>query len=124
MYLKKAVFPLLALIMSISFLACSSFVKEEDMPVLKKLEDNTYVLKKDVNIAGELVPKGREVKVVIVAADDWLKVYSYPADGDKLKAKRTLILYVFEDDFKNEKYSFEGFEKRLSEIADIKNTNK
>lgn len=120
MYLKKAFFSLLAVMMSFSFLACASFVEDEDMPVLKKLEDNIYVLKKDINISGQLVPKGREVKVVIVAGDDWLKVYSYPADADKLKAKRTLILYVFEEDFKEEKYSYEVFEKKLSEIADIK----
>lgn len=110
---------LLLLVFSMS-LSCSSFIKDEHMPPLKKLEKKTYVMKKDVKIAGTLVPKGREVKVVIVAGDDWVKVYSYPADGDKLKAKRTLILYLFEEDFKEKEYRFPVFQKKLAEIAEEK----
>jgi len=116
MSIKKTLLFVSTLVFTIAAVSCSSFVMEEDMPALKKLEGNTYVLKKDVKIGTGSVAKGTEVKIVIMAGDDWLKVYSYPAKGDKLKASRTLILYMFEDEFKEEMYSYRYFEKRFSEI--------
>ncbi len=50
MSIKKTLLFVLTLVFTITTVSCSSFVKEEDMPVLKKLEGNTYVLKKDVKI--------------------------------------------------------------------------
>ncbi len=120
MSIKKMFLFVSTLVFTITVVSCSSFVKEENMPALKKLESNTYVLKKDVEIGSGSVKKGRSVKVVIMAGDDWLKVYTYSAKGDKLKAPRTLILYMFEDEFKKETYSYKYFEKRFFEILEIK----
>ncbi len=120
MSIKKTFLFVSTLVFTITVVSCSSFVKEEDMPALKKLEGSTYVLKKDVKIGTGSVAKGTTVKIVIMAGGDWLKVYSYLAKGDKLKAPRTLILYIFEDEFAEEKYSYKLFEKRFSAILKTK----
>ena len=123
MFTKKLVLFLTSLALAAVHLSCASFIKEEEMPALKKLESPVYVMKRNVKIGSGSVEKGREVKVVIIAGDDWLKVYTYPAARDKLSAPRTLVLYMFDDEFAEEKYSYKVFEKRFFEILETKSGN-
>ena len=100
--------------------ACSSFVKDESMPELKKYEKATYILQKTVRDNGPVLTKNQKVKIVVMTGDSWVKVYGYPAGDDKLKTGRSLLLYLFDDDFVNDEFNIKVFEQELFKVVKIK----
>jgi len=94
-------------------IACSSFVKDETLPELNKYENNIYVTGENIEIGDLSLKKNTPVRIIIVPGDEWIKVYAYPAKKDVLKAKRTLVLYLFQDQFPDELFDVAWFEKKL-----------
>jgi len=99
------------------FLSCSSLVKDSYLPTLSDMEKPVYVMKSDVKIDDRILAKGQRVRIIITADDDWIKVHGYSADVDALKAERVLILFLFEDDFKDEEFDMKHFRDKLSDIV-------
>jgi hypothetical protein len=84
---------------------------------LREAETRTYVMLRDVTAGKKSLRKDEEVKIVIVSTDDSLKVYGYSAAVDRLKAERVLLLYIFSEEFQNEKFDLDFFFKRLHEVV-------
>jgi len=102
---------------ALTLVSCSSFVEKEKIPVLKDYEKYEYILKKEVSIGNRTLARGDNIRLHIVVGDEWIKVYGYNAGSDPLQAQRLLILYLFEDDFTEERFSMEFFDKKLSELV-------
>jgi len=97
--------------------ACDEFIGRSDADLLREMEKNTYVLRKDVDIEGKKLSRGERVKIVITGVREWIKVHAYPARADALKAERYLILYLFPDDFPDGSFSMKYFEEQLDAVA-------
>jgi type II secretion system-associated lipoprotein len=98
------------------FISCSSFVKDEENKILKQFEVPVYILQKDVTIRQHVIPKNAKVKLFILSGD-WIKVYGYRYEDDILQQKRMLLLYLFQDDFPNEKFDVDFFQEKLYEVV-------
>ena len=98
------------------FMSCSSFVKKEDGEVLKQFEASAYTMQKDVQIRQDVMSKNDKVKLQILSGD-WIKVYAYRYEDDILQQKRMLLLYLFSDDFPNEKFNVDFFREKLYEVV-------
>lgn len=96
--------------------ACASFIKDEDFLHLKDYENNLYILQKDVGEGDNSLKRGQRVKLYVKVGDDSIKIYCYPADTAFLKSNRVLILYNFEDDYKDSKFDKNVFNERLFTI--------
>ncbi|MFC1668807.1 hypothetical protein ACFL20_00320 [Spirochaetota bacterium] len=95
---------------------CSTFVDKEFKPEIKKLENDSYIVKKHVSIGGLRLSKNQKIKIIVVGGDEWVKVYGYGYDENVLKAKRVLILYLFESDFKDDIFNLVTFKEKLFQI--------
>ena len=95
------------------FVSCASFLKDDDVLNLKGYEKDTYTLKEDIGEGNRLIKEGDKVKLLVITGDDFIKVYCYPANIDFVKAERTLLLYLFEDDFEGELFDITVFEEKL-----------
>ncbi|PKL37648.1 MAG: hypothetical protein CVV44_14995 [Spirochaetae bacterium HGW-Spirochaetae-1] len=115
--IKKATFIFLVFLFGAS---CSSFVKETEQPLLRELESGIYILHEDVEMSGVLLKKNQEIRLVVNGGDDWIKVYGYPANEDKLRAPRVLIIYLFPEDFKDELFDMDVFREKLAAMASLK----
>ena len=113
---KIAVFLLLVLLTY----SCASFVKNEDIKHLKMLEEDVYILKDDAGEGHRFLKKGERVKIYIVNGDDSIKVYAFPSNIKFLKAERTLILYILEDEFEGKKFDRNFLEQKLFEVLEKK----
>ena len=83
-------------------------------------EQPVYILKADIlNDTEVVIAKKTKVKLYIKTSGDWIKVYCYPADQSIMKARKTLLIYLFEDDFNNKIYVRDDFEKKLYEKVDL-----
>lgn len=98
--------------------SCSSFVKEEHLAGLKAYETGRYVLKQDVGKADAPLRKGEVVNLIVETGGDFIKVYAYSASVDFLKADRVLVLFLFDDDFKDKVFDIQYFEERLYQLVD------
>ena len=98
------------------FISCSSFVKKEDNEVLKQFEEPAYIMQKDVVIGQHVLSKNTKVRLLIISGD-WIKVYAFRYDEDVLKQRRMLLLYLFKDDFPNEKFDVDVFKEKLYEVV-------
>jgi type II secretion system-associated lipoprotein len=100
--------------------SCASFFKDDQLNALKKLEENVYVLKADAGEGSRLLRKGDRVKLFVATGKDFIKIYCYPADSDLLKAERTLIVYLFDEDFENKKIDVNRVHEELDKKAEKK----
>jgi type II secretion system-associated lipoprotein len=116
--MKRIIFLLMTAVFSFMIFSCSSFVNvEESAPKLKRYEKKIYSLLKDIKHGGVIsLKKGKKVKILFSLTDSWVKVYAYPAAEDRLKAKQTLILYLFDDDFPDAEYSEKFVLKKLRSV--------
>lgn len=96
-------------------LNCVTFLEEEEKVLVKNYEKGTYTIKRDVNVRDQTLKKNQKIKLFIICTDESIKVYGYPAEISILKSERVLILYLFEDDFKDTRYNKAAFEKKLFE---------
>jgi len=115
--IKKAIFVFLVFLFGAS---CSSFVKETEQPGLRELENAVYILHEDVEMGGISLKKNQEIRLVVNGGDDWIKVYGYPANEDKLRAPRVLIVYLFPEDFKDELFDMDVFREKLAAVVSLK----
>jgi type II secretion system-associated lipoprotein len=103
-------------VISVSAVSCSSFIIDSDYASLRELEAYTYVLQKDVLNNREVVmKKGSVVKVVLKSDSTWVKVYAYPAEEDTLVSTRSLILFIFDDEFPDKLFKREFFDQKFAE---------
>lgn len=97
--------------------SCTTFLLEENIENLKKLENSTYTLKQEVLIDNKKIEKGQRVKLHIKTNDNSVRVYAYPADTDFLKSHRLLVLQMFDADFKNDQFDKKVFSEKLFNIV-------
>jgi type II secretion system-associated lipoprotein len=116
---KKVRPVILIIIYSLMFISCASFLQKEDVPNIKEFEKKEYILKEDTGEGIRFLKKGSRVKLLIQTSDESVKVYCYPAGMDFVKAERTLILYVFEDDFEKSRFKMSVFEDKLYKKIDL-----
>lgn len=96
--------------------ACDVFVPAGELDALRARESKVYVLKNDLEVEGKKLAKGEDVRIRITTGSDWIKVRAYPAKADELKADYVLLLFVFDDEFKNNKYNVAYFNERLGAL--------
>jgi type II secretion system-associated lipoprotein len=96
--------------------SCATFIEVDEINQLRGYEKNIYVLHKDVKVDKLTLRKGEEIRLYIKVEDESIKVYGYPADKSFLKAERVLILYLFNDDFKDSRFNKELFDNKLYSI--------
>lgn len=94
--------------------ACSTFILENQVYDLKKLEQGNYIMLKEIKHNDHLLAKGEKVKLHLRTNDSSIKVYAYPSSVDFLKANRVLVLQMFSEDFKQHIYVKEVFDKKLN----------
>lgn|GEM_PF-673489 len=93
--------------------SCATFIEEKEIDQLKKYEEKLYVVKDDVTVGKYSLQQGQQIKLLIKVGDSSIRVYGYSAEKGFLKADRVLILYLFDDSFKNSRYDRMIFEKKL-----------
>jgi type II secretion system-associated lipoprotein len=109
---------ILSYIVLIIFLAsCATFIEEEEINQLKIYEKDIYVLYEDVKVDKFSLKKGEDIRLYIKVEEESIKVYGYSSDKSFLKAERVLLLYLFNDDFKDSRFDKGIFEKKLYSIV-------
>jgi type II secretion system-associated lipoprotein len=109
-----------ALLVLSVFVSCSSFIKKEEIPLLREYEKGEYIMKQDVKHGEYTAVKGQTVKLLVVTASEHIKIYAYPADKEMLKADRVLIIYLFEEDFPGNKFNVKTLEEKLYGVVEQK----
>jgi type II secretion system-associated lipoprotein len=94
---------------------CATMIDQVHRPKVDEFEKKTYTLLNEEAVVGQPFIKGTKVKLVIISGGDWVKVYAYNSNEDVLNAKRSLILYLFKDDFPTQKFELKVLEKKLFE---------
>jgi type II secretion system-associated lipoprotein len=102
-----------ALIFAVFLSSCTSFIKKDEEFQIKGFENAEYVLLEDTGEDDRYIRKGEKVKVYIIVGDDYIKVFCYSSKLDFVKAKRTLIVYLFKEDFEKAKFSMDYFKQKL-----------
>ena len=111
---------LLVFWISIFILSCSTFIDKKTKPLLDEYGSKIYVLLKDVTAGDKSLTKGTEIRLILKTDKAWIKVYGYSTKVDELSADRVLLLYMFKEDFKKEKFNMELFNSKLDEIISVK----
>lgn len=114
--MKKNLLIITAILAAFFISSCASFLEDEDIPALKAYENNIYILNADAGEGTRTIKKGSRIKIFLKIGDDSIKVYGYPSDADFLKSERTLILYLFEDDFNGSRFDKGLFEEKLYKL--------
>lgn len=99
----------------------TDIIRDEELPILKEYEVRKYSLLQDVGEGKKSLKIGEKVKLYIVTSDDFIKVYCYPGTIEFLKSERTLILYLFQDDFEEKRFDADIFEEKLFKIIKPEN---
>ncbi|HSV96974.1 MAG TPA: hypothetical protein VLM75_08580 [Spirochaetota bacterium] len=99
--------------------SCSSFIKDEHVAGLRGYESDRYVMKQNAGREEAPLKKGEVVNIIITTGSDFIKVHAHPVSIDFLKAERVLILFLFDDDFKDKAYDKQYFEERLFQLVDV-----
>lgn len=100
--------------------SCSTFIREEQVNDVLQLEGKVATLKKTFERDGYRLESGSNVRLHLIVKDDNIRVYVYPAEMDFLKSKRYLVLHLFDDDFKDNKFDKKFFMEKLQEVVLIK----
>jgi len=116
--LKRLIIPVVAGLFF--FASCDGFIDGKSADALKDYEKKYYVLKKDIDVEGKKLKKGEEVRIVVTAGKEWVKVHAYPARANELKADRILILYIFDDDFEKKRFNMNFFNEQLNAVAAVR----
>ena len=103
---------------ALMFTSCGKFIKDDEVNLLKTYETKEYKLKIDVSKDEVQLKKGDKVKLMVKTGDESIKVYCLSSKDDFLKAERILILYVFQDDFNDERFDIGVFETKLYETVE------
>ncbi len=111
------------LIGSLLMTGCSTFIPDADSERISiKYQAGEYVLVQDV-IRNEIIfPKNSVVKLIVLTGDDWIKIYAYNAVEELLASNRFLLLYLFDVDFPDEKFSQEFLDAELLKVVKQKNS--
>lgn len=96
---------------------CNSLGKKDTVSTFHYLEKEEYVLRKNVNLDEKRLEKGDKIRVIITYDKDWIKVHGYRANVNPLEAERVLLLYLFVEEFPEEKFSQSYFEEKFYEIV-------
>jgi type II secretion system-associated lipoprotein len=102
-----------AFIFTVFISSCTSFIKKDEELQIKSFENSEYVLLQDAGEDDRYIRKGEKVKLYNIVGDDYIKVFCYSSKVDFVKAKRTLILYLFKEDFEKAKFSMDYFKEKL-----------
>lgn len=103
---------------------CSSFISEDQSNKLSaKYQAGEYVLLSDLNRNKMTFPANSLVKLIVVTGKDWIKIYAYNSNEELLVSKRLLLLYIFETDFPNEKFSQQHLDSELSKLVVLKDAS-
>ncbi len=113
--MKKIIIKLTVVLFLASVTGCATMIEAVHKTKIDEFEKKTYTLLNEEAVVGEPFKKGTTVKLVIISGSDWVKVYAYNSSEDVLNAKRSLILYLFKDDFPTQKFELKVLEKKLSE---------
>ena len=111
--MKKAYAVIVAFLCLLIFSSCASFLNKEDISNIRSREKKEYILKDNAGEGDRLIKKGTRVKLHILTGDDYIKVYCYPANVPFLKSERSLIVYLFQEDFEKSKFNIAVFEEKL-----------
>jgi type II secretion system-associated lipoprotein len=99
---------------------CSTLMKPEDVNSLKGLEKDRYQMKTDVLNNGMVVLKnGMIIRISVQSSSTWVKVYARKAEDDLLKAERFLLLYMLDEDFKDNTFDRAAFDKKFYELVKV-----
>lgn len=118
----KKLLLLLIFMSALLFPGCSTFIPDEEIDKLKVYEEEggvytDYVLLQEIHQNEIVLPAGTKVRLVVVAGDDWIKVYAYRAEEDLLKSMRVLVLIMFDDEFTDEEFDEVKFDAELSKVV-------
>lgn len=112
---------MLSYIVLVVFLAsCATFIEEGEINQLRDYERERYILKEDVKVGALSLKKGQDIRLYIKVEEESIKVYGYSSEKSFLKAERVLLLYLFNDDFKDSRFDKGMFEKKLYAIVEQK----
>lgn len=94
-------------------------MKREELDYLNKKYAGEFIIKKPVDIGNNRkLKKGARVYIYFRSGSESVKVYAYPSNQPREEAIGKNILFLFEEDFPNEKYSRKLLEKKLDEIIE------
>jgi len=99
--------------------SCTTFMLDEQEDDVMKLDRVAGVMKKALVRDDYRLEQGQRVKLHILLNEDNIRVYAYPADVDFLKSNRLLVLYLFEDDFKDGRFDKKVFMEKLGESVTL-----
>lgn len=103
---------------------CSTFIPDEDSEQISlKYQAGEYVLLQDLNRNNVIIPKNTALKLIVLTSDDWIKVYAYNSSEEILASNRFLLLYLFQEDFPEEKFSQEYLDAELLKIVKPRNSS-
>lgn len=107
-----------AIIASVALaVSCSHFFTVQSKAELSEFEKKTLVIANDIKVNQDVLVKGQKIKIKIFTGSDWVKIRGYDANKDPLQAKQVLLIYMFEDEFPEKKFSMEFLAQRLGDIA-------
>lgn len=99
-------------------MGCSTLVEDDDIePLTKKYQAGEYVLLQDVTRNDVTLAKGTVVRLTFVAGDEWVKIYAYDKKEELLTSRRELLIYMFQEDFPDEKFKVELLDAELAKVA-------
>jgi type II secretion system-associated lipoprotein len=99
---------------------CTTLIPSAQLEELRTYEKEKYILKNDLVLREEImIKKGTRIKIIMAGTADYAKVYAINDEMDPLKADRCLLLYMFEDDFTDKKYTKDEFEKKFYELVTV-----
>ncbi len=100
--------------------ACRTFIREDQVESIRVYEKGVYRTKLSIEIEKRvIIEKNSDVRLYLVYSKSWIKVYAYPADADFLKTDRSLMVYMFEDDFENKLFDEARFREKLNEFVEL-----
>lgn len=98
--------------------ACSTFIRDEvSESITLKYQAGEFVMLQDLKRNDSVLPANSAVKLIVITGDEWIKIYAYDAKEDLLSSKRILLLYLFESDFPEEKFSQEFLDNELLKLV-------
>ncbi|MCU0849380.1 MAG: hypothetical protein MUD12_15970 [Spirochaetes bacterium] len=102
------------------FTSCKTFILDENIASLKDMESREYTMKEDIKSGNRSLKKGDKIKITIGTGKEWVKVHGFSARGELLKADKVLILYMFSEDFPDEKFDINLFASELNYKINLK----
>ena len=91
---------------------------EQENDILSR-QHVTAVMKKKIELDENKLDAGQRVKLYFILNENSIRVYAYPAEVEFLKSERLLILYLFEDDFKDGRYDKDYFYGKLNDVVSL-----